>query len=156
VDSADEEAADGIVEGERAADDDDAADVWAGFEEATGAVAASAAAGVGVEAGPTATVRKPVPRRRSDGGKAMAVPVLLTLGVLMLVPAVWSLLHLTGLRVDEAANADIMALFMLVCWPLALFLIGSAAVMLRQLRRGRRGAAGGAGRASADAAIVDE
>ncbi|MAE64535.1 MAG: hypothetical protein CMJ18_09725, partial [Phycisphaeraceae bacterium] len=83
------------------------------------------------------TLRRPV--TTGFDLKAFAVPVLLTVGLLLLIPAVWGTLLLAGFEVWASGRegAVTMAKAMLVCWPIALVLLGSAAFYAMQLRRER-------------------
>ena len=63
--------------------------------------------------------------------------LLLLVGGLLLIPAVWATLLLGGANVWGAARQDAnrMATAMLVCWPLAIALVGAGIYYSR--RRGR-------------------
>lgn len=72
--------------------------------------------------------------------KATAVPLIATVGLLLLLPAIWGTMLLAGVEVwlSERRGATTMARTMLVCWPIAIALFGSAifyAVQLFQQRR---------------------
>jgi hypothetical protein len=87
---------------------------------------------------PAKAKAKATAARRSTGGlKALAVPILVTLGLLMLLPAVWGTLMLIGVEVpaSDRDGATLMAAFMLVCWPIALAMFGIAGVLFRQVSR---------------------
>ncbi len=79
--------------------------------------------------------RRPAARSSSHGLKATAAPLLATVGVLLLVPALWSVLTLSGMNVvgSDREDAQAMAMVMLVCWPVALCLLIAAGVFLKQI-----------------------
>src|SRR5687768_959396 len=81
--------------------------------------------------------RRPVPQASGDGLKAIAIPILATVGVLLLVPGVWAILLLSGAQVwsSHRSSARPMALAMLVCWPIALALFGAAMMFFKQIQR---------------------
>ena len=72
--------------------------------------------------------------------KAAAVPVLFTVGALLLVPAVWAVLLLGGANVWHAQRPDAqrMAVVMLACWPIALSLFGAGVFFGLQVRREKK------------------
>lgn len=74
------------------------------------------------------------------GLKATMAPVVGTVGVLLLVPAIWAVLVLGGAEVFAAERNDAlsMAKAMLVCWPIAICLIAASGVMMYQVVRGRK------------------
>ena len=77
----------------------------------------------------TPSRRRPVRRTWSAPNlHEVAAPVLLTVGVLLLVPAVWAVLVLLGASVwrSDWPGADRMSLIMLMCWPIAAGLIAGA------------------------------
>lgn len=81
------------------------------------------------------------PRRKKDNSvKALSIPVLITVGLLLLMPAVWGTLVLAGFEAPrhDDPQAKPMAAFMLVCWPLALSLLITAGVFIRQLSAAKR------------------
>ncbi len=78
--------------------------------------------------------------RRNAAGvglKKASVPILVTVGSLMMVPALWGLAVLMGIEVprSQQAGAGRMATAMLACWPIALGLYGGAAVFWMQLKK---------------------
>jgi hypothetical protein len=82
--------------------------------------------------------RPTTPVKKGGSLKATMVPILGTVGLVLLVPGVWSLLYLmTGVDVWQRDNprAKGIAMLMLVSWPIAIILVASAVVMARQLMR---------------------
>jgi len=73
--------------------------------------------------------------KKNDGLKAVFAPVLLTTGILLLIPAVWSVLLLSGMQVwqSERDDARSMAMAMLISWPIALLLLVAGGWMLLQV-----------------------
>jgi len=84
---------------------------------------------------PAATRRpaRPAPNRL----RAVAIPVLLLVGIALLFPAVWAVMLLAGgeVRNHDRPGAIGMARVMLVCWPIALALLGSAVFYMVQPRK---------------------
>lgn len=79
---------------------------------------------------------RPLPSKKKNSEiKAMAAPVLMTVGLMLLIPAFWSVLVLTGAPVPMAdrEDASTMAKVMLLCWPLSLTLIIPAVFMFVQI-----------------------
>lgn len=81
---------------------------------------------------------RPLPRKgkkKNNELKAMAAPILMTVGVMLLMPAFWAVLVLTGAPVpmSDREDASTMAKVMLLCWPLALTLVIPAVFMFVQL-----------------------
>ena len=68
--------------------------------------------------------------------RIIAIPALVVLATALLVPAVWSLLVLTGVWQSERSDARTMALAMLACWPIAFFAYAGAALFYVQLKAG--------------------
>lgn len=106
------------------ADDDDLQDnTDAGFEPASVAAA---------------PVRRPTPRRKNQNNsfKAVMVPIVATVGILLLLPAVWGTMVVLGQNVwrSDRPDAATMGKAMLICWPLSLALIGLAVIMYLQVR----------------------
>jgi len=85
------------------------------------------------------------PRRKrkksNDGLKQIAAPVLMTTGLLLLIPAVWSVLILSGALVSEREGARNMALAMLVAWPMALILLAGGGFFVWQVINDKKQAA---------------
>jgi len=80
-------------------------------------------------------------RRKSqsnDGLKQVAAPVLLTTGLLLLVPAVWAVLQLSGLVTSEKDDANTMAMAMLIAWPMALILIAAGGWFVWQVVQAKK------------------
>lgn len=86
-------------------------------------------------------VRRPPARSpERDPFHVLAVPVLLAVGALLLVPGVWAVAVLMGFdvwRADEPGAAK-MALVMLACLPLGLMLFGGAWWFSRPAPKNRR------------------
>lgn len=80
------------------------------------------------------------PARPHSELKAFAVPVLFTVGTLLLIPAIWAVLYLLGAPVwaHDRPDAGTMAAAMLVCWPIAGALLAGGFIYGRQLWRRRR------------------
>jgi multisubunit Na+/H+ antiporter MnhG subunit len=76
-------------------------------------------------AGGRRPVRKPLKRTRLAD---FLIKASIVVGMLLLVPALWAVAILFGLPVPmaEDGGATAVALFMLLCWPVALILIGGA------------------------------
>lgn len=89
-----------------------------------------------------ATTAKSLPRRKSKTHdlKATAAPLLATVGVLLLIPAVWSTLLLIGVGVPGADRQDArpMATVMLLSWPIAICLIAASSFFFVQVIRQRK------------------
>lgn len=71
----------------------------------------------------------------SGGLKAVASPVLITVGLLMLIPAVWAVLFLSGSITSDKHDARVMAFVMLACWPIAIALIGGGVWFIFQVKK---------------------
>lgn len=84
--------------------------------------------------------RKPLRRSQSNDLKATAVPLLGTVGGLLLIPAVWAVLVLAGVAVPAADREDSrpMAAIMLVSWPIAICLIWAAVYFHFQVAKAKR------------------
>ncbi len=69
--------------------------------------------------------------------KKVAVPMLITVGVLLMIPGLWALLVLGGVEIfgSTKQGARGMAMVMLLCWPIALLLIFGAFYFIVELRR---------------------
>jgi len=72
--------------------------------------------------------------------KAGAVPMLVLVGLAVLVPGLWGAAVLLGEPVWLADRSDAgrMAVVMLPCWPIAMFMFGGAAMYWHQIRSARR------------------
>lgn len=79
--------------------------------------------------------RTPAGRDANHGLKAAAVPVLITVGLLLLIPGVWSLLILTGTWESPREDAKTMAVAMLATWPIALSMFAGAGFFWWQIRQ---------------------
>lgn len=90
----------------------------------------------------TAATFRPLPRpqKKSQDLKAIVAPILMTVGVMLLVPALWSVLVLMGASVPMSGREDSnsMAKMMLLCWPLAISLIVPAAMIFIQISDAKR------------------
>jgi|GEM_PF-5645780 len=123
-----EEEVEGVLEDEH--DEQEAADPMASLNAASSSATAA----------PRRTSVRPK-RKKDNSLKATAVPILITVGCLLLVPAIWAVMILGGSETAwgaERENASSMAKIMLVCWPLALILIISALVMIVQMLRDKK------------------
>ncbi len=78
-----------------------------------------------------------VPPKPQANLKAVFAPVLLTFGILMLLPAVWAVMILMGAEtwMHDGQGVDTMAKIMLICWPVGLGLLAGAFVSFVQLSR---------------------
>lgn len=86
---------------------------------------------------PAASRRMP-PKKKAGSLKATAAPILLTVGILLLGPAIWGVAILGGSKTVMGADredAPMMAKIMQVCWPIAAVLIVSAIVIFVQVAR---------------------
>ncbi len=89
---------------------------------------------------------KPRPARSASpagaphGLKAFSVPLLITVGFLLLLLGVWAILVLVGMNVWLAhkSGAKAMAAFMLLSWPIGLALIGAAILFYKQIQQHER------------------
>lgn len=78
--------------------------------------------------------RPPVKRDANHGLKAAAVPILITVGVLLMIPGIWSLLILTGVWESPREDAKTMAVAMLATWPIAASIFAGAGFFWWQIR----------------------
>lgn len=90
-------------------------------------------------AAPIAAARRSTAGRTAAGPdiKAVAAPVLITVGCLLLVPALWGAMILAGADVPmaERGGAKMMALVMQAAWPIALFLFFGAGMFIAEIRK---------------------
>jgi hypothetical protein len=84
-----------------------------------------------------AALRAAQARRHRNPSKIALMMVLFIVGLGLLYPAVWSVGILGKLWPSPRADAQGMALMMLICWPLALGLLGGAALLLRRFLRAK-------------------
>ena len=86
------------------------------------------------------STRLPQRKSKSLDLKATAAPLLATVGVLLLVPAFWSLLLLAGVNVpgSDREDAGQMAAIMLVSWPIAICLIVAAVFFFLQIAKEKK------------------
>lgn len=84
----------------------------------------------------------PRPRRQDSGFKAVATPVMATIGLLLLLPAAWGTLILMGVEVwnSDREGATTMAQAMLICWPLSLAMLALSVLLFLQVRAERNAA----------------
>ncbi len=77
---------------------------------------------------------------KSNDLKAVAAPLLATVGVLLLIPAMWALLLLMGVGVPGSARDDSrpMAAVMLISWPIAICLIAASVLFFNQILREKK------------------
>jgi hypothetical protein len=94
-----------------------------------------------------AAPRRPVARRKpaSSDLREFAAPVCLTMGLLVIAPGVWSIMHLVS-PVDpnvEGANPPPAAMIygLLLSWPVSMALIAAGVVMIAQLAAEKKRAA---------------
>lgn len=106
-----------------------------GDEEEANPLDAFAGMAAATDDTPRPTFRPPAKPHASL--KATAVPLLATVGVLLLWPAMWSLMHLAGHQTEAGsrASADGMAKAMLIAWPIAFMLLGSALFLFIQVQK---------------------
>ena len=84
----------------------------------------------------SARTKSSPPRRRparKSGLKATAVPLLGTVGLLLLIPAVWAVMVL--MNAESSGDDRGMAVAMLVAWPIALCLLAAAVVLFIQVAK---------------------
>ncbi len=82
--------------------------------------------------------RSPTPQNNHDQLKLMAVPILITIGLLLFIPFTWAIMLLAGIITNERDGAQGMAMLMLVTGPLAFILIAGAAFFLWQVKRHKK------------------
>lgn len=118
--------------------------------------AAAAAAFEATSSGHTAArgqARRPPVRRTkgNDNIKSTFAPVLFTVGLLMMVPAIWAVLllmgydHFLGIPLPgtnqddptQMEQAELMAWVMMACWPIGLILLIAAIVMFVQVAKNK-------------------
>jgi len=70
----------------------------------------------------------------ASGIQKFATFPLITVGLLMLIPAIWSVMVLNGQEAPGSDRPDArnMAYLMLVCWPIAILLLGAGGTFLVQ------------------------
>ena len=80
---------------------------------------------------------RPAPAGVGSNLKAVVAPILITVGLLVLAPAVWGLLVLMGVEVFASGrdSANTMAKVMLICWPMGTALIVAGIVCLVQVQK---------------------
>lgn len=93
----------------------------------------------------TTATRRPANSTRSSGSahasnmklKLMAVPALVGVGLLLLLPGIWSILIILDREVIgyNSDGAKTMAYAMLSSWPLALFMFAGAGFFFWQVQR---------------------
>lgn len=89
------------------------------------------------------------PAKPATSLQAVFAPVLITFGLLTLVPAIWAVLVLMGIKVPmhDGQGASGMAKLMLVCWPVSLGLLAGGIVgvvqTMKQNRKMKEREAGG-------------
>lgn len=91
-------------------------------------------------AGPAGRASDRLARSDSDDLRKLGVLLLLGLGALLLIPALWAAGWLVGLQVPGAQreSAGAMAMLMLSAWPIALLLFAAAGLTFRQIRNQHR------------------
>lgn len=77
------------------------------------------------------------PAKAAASAQAIFAPVLITFGVITLLPAIWSVLILMGVKtfMHSGKNVDGMAKLMLVCWPVAIGLLAGGIYSVVQVNR---------------------
>ena len=72
--------------------------------------------------------------------KATMVPILMTVGILVVLPAVWGTMILAGVDtfMSDRPSADTMAKFMLICWPIAITLIVTSIILFLQIAKAKK------------------
>ena len=90
--------------------------------------------------GRAATNGRRTPSAKPQGFRAVAAPVLATVGGLLLIPAVWATLLLGGVEVPGSRRSDAasMAMFMLMCWPVAICLIAASVHFFLQVMKAKK------------------
>ena len=86
-----------------------------------------------------ATSRRATPSK-PGGFREVAAPVLLTVGLLLLIPAIWSTLLLGGVGVPGSMRSDApkMAMVMMLCWPVAICLLAASVHFFIQMVKAKR------------------
>lgn len=96
----------------------------------------------GLRARPSPSARRASAKKNTNNEqfKALSAPVLITVGGLLLVPAIWAVLLLTGQTVwaSDRPNAQLMAKVMLVCWLIAIPLMAAGFTFGVQVLLARR------------------
>lgn len=77
---------------------------------------------------------------KGDAMKATMAPILLTVGLIVLIPAIWGTLLLMGVETfgSDRSNAKTMATFMLMCWPISIALIVTAVILFLQISKAKK------------------
>lgn len=95
----------------------------------------------------SSTTRRPAGASRSSSStasniklKLMAVPALVGVGLLLLLPGIWSILIILDREVIgyDSDGAKTMAYAMLASWPLALFMFAGAGFFFWQVQRAKK------------------
>lgn len=73
-------------------------------------------------------------KKAATDAREVFVPVLFTMGALMIVPGIWAISKLSATG-DEAQAASGMAKVMLLSWPLSMAMIGIAIFLMMELQR---------------------
>lgn len=81
--------------------------------------------------------RQTKPANPANSAQAVFAPVLITFGILTLLPAVWAVLILMGVKTWMHDGQDVagMAKLMLVCWPVSLGLLAGGVYMVVQVSK---------------------
>ncbi|MEX0775839.1 MAG: hypothetical protein WD042_09025 [Phycisphaeraceae bacterium] len=93
---------------------------------------------IGATPSPSVRTRGRRPTQDTGGIKAMAVPVVITVGVLLIIPGIWALMALMGIASTEREGATGMALLMLIAWPISFCLLAAGVVMFMQLQTAKK------------------
>jgi len=81
------------------------------------------------------------PTKPAASLQAVFAPVLITFGLLTLIPAIWAVLVLMGMKVPmhDGQGASGMAKLMLVCWPVSLGLLAGGIVgVVQTIKQNRK------------------
>jgi hypothetical protein len=135
-DDDDEQAFEAAIDGE--VDDESGEVIGAApgdVADASTAAAASSPATTSARPRPGRKARSRHGSKQTNPLKAIGAPILITVGLLMLIPGIWSVLYLMGSVTSTKDNADLMAYVMLSCWPIAAILVASGIFFAVQVHR---------------------
>jgi len=88
-------------------------------------------------AGSSSRTRNTKPAKPAASMQAVFAPILITFGILTLIPALWAVAVLMGMKVPmhDGQGADGMAKLMLICWPVSLGLLAGGIVSIVQVSK---------------------
>lgn len=88
----------------------------------------------------SARTRSTKPAKPAASMQAIFAPVLITFGLLTLIPAIWAVAVLMGMKVPmhDAQGASGMAKLMLICWPVSLGLLAGGIVAVVQVSKQKK------------------